>query len=146
MQYNVHYSFLMSQKTSCFAVAWDLAPCPHFHYLPNDLLHHQAGDRKGKVSNFRWLWDRKIGSGILSSGGQVGVGEMALCWCIEQNPVERQNSVGPFRALLASIDKLRCLSQSWMDLRRGGQRSRAGSSWCIAWTPLIRGNSWRNSL
>ena len=91
-----HYSFLMSQKSSCFAAAWDLAPCPHsqclfryvllmptkfsclaaawdlapcphFHYLPNDLLHHQAGDRKGKVSNFRWLWDRKIGSGILSS-------------------------------------------------------------------------------
>ena len=91
-----HYSFLMSQKSSCFAAAWDLAPCPHsqclfryvllmptkfsclaaawdlapcphFHYLPNDLLHHQAGDRKGKVSNFRWLRDRKIGSGILSS-------------------------------------------------------------------------------
>ena len=48
-----HYSFLMSQKSSCFAAAWDLAPCPHFHYLPNDLLHHQAGDRKGKVSNLR---------------------------------------------------------------------------------------------
>ena len=91
-----HYSFLMSQKSSCFAAAWDLAPCPHsqclfryvllmptkfsclaaawdlapcphFHYLPNDLLHHQAGDRKGKVSNFRWLRKRKIGSGILSS-------------------------------------------------------------------------------
>ena len=66
-----HYSFLMSQKSSCFAAAWDLAPCPHFHYLPNDLLHHQAGDRKGKVSNFRWLRDRKIGSGILSSSGIV---------------------------------------------------------------------------
>ena len=94
-----HYSFLMSQKSSCFAAAWDLAPCPHsqclfryvllmptkfsclaaawdlapcphFHYLPNDLLHHQAGDRKGKVSNFRWLRDRKIGSGILSSSGR----------------------------------------------------------------------------
>ena len=93
-----HYSFLMSQKSSCFAAAWDLAPCPHsqclfryvllmptkfsclaaawdlapcphFHYLPNDLLHHQAGDRKGKVSNFRWLRDRKIGCGILSSSG-----------------------------------------------------------------------------
>ena len=96
-----HYSFLMSQKSSCFAAAWDLAPCPHsqclfryvllmptkfsclaaawdlapcphFHYLPNDLLHHQAGDRKGKVSNFRWLRDRKIGSGILSSSGGAG--------------------------------------------------------------------------
>ena len=96
----IHYSFLMSQKSSCFAVAWDLAPCPHsqclfryvllmptkfsclaaawdlapcphFHYLPNDLLHHQAGDRKGKVSNFRWLWDRKIGSGILSSSAPL---------------------------------------------------------------------------
>ena len=65
-----HYSFLMSQKSSCFAAAWDLAPCPHFHYLPNFLLHHQAGDRNGKVSNFRWLRDRKIGSGILSSSAR----------------------------------------------------------------------------
>ena len=24
-----HYSFLMSEKSSCFAAAWDLAPCPH---------------------------------------------------------------------------------------------------------------------
>ena len=61
------YVLLMPTKFSCLAAAWDLAPCPHFHYLPNDLLHHQAGDRKGKVSNFRWLRDRKIGSGILSS-------------------------------------------------------------------------------
>ena len=63
------YVLLMPTKFSCLAAAWDLAPCPHFHYLPNDLLHHQAGDRKGKVSNFRWLRDRKIGSGILSSSG-----------------------------------------------------------------------------
>ena len=120
----LHYSFLMSQKSSCFAAAWDLAPCPHsqclfryvllmptkfsclaaawdlapcphFHYLPNDLLHHQAGDRKGKVSNFRWLRDRKIGSGILSSSARFwwkplfafqtlhGWAER-LYWCIER--------------------------------------------------------------
>jgi len=59
----------MPTKFSCLADAWDLAPCPHFHYIPNDLLHYQAGYRKGKVSNFRWLRDRKIGSGILSSSG-----------------------------------------------------------------------------
>ena len=40
-----------------------LGVCPISIYL----LHHQAGDRKGKVSNFRRLRDRKIGSGILSS-------------------------------------------------------------------------------
>ena len=62
-----HYVLLMPTKFSCLAAAQDLAPSLHFHYLPNDLLHHQAGDRKGKVSNFRWLRDRKIGSGILSS-------------------------------------------------------------------------------
>ena len=61
------YVLLMPTKFSCLAAAWDLAPCPHFHYLPNDLLHHQAGYKKGKVSNFRWLRDGKIGSGILSS-------------------------------------------------------------------------------
>ena len=115
-----HYSFLMSQKSSCFAAAWDLAPCshsqclfrcvllmptkfsclaavwdlapcPHFHYLPNDLLHHQAGDRKGKVSNFRWLRDRKIGSGILSSSVNPGkhrnwlsnlLWNYILSWCV----------------------------------------------------------------
>ena len=27
-----HYSFLMSQKSSCFAATWDLAPCPHSHW------------------------------------------------------------------------------------------------------------------
>lgn len=66
------YVLLMQTKFSCLAAAWDLAPCPHFHYLPIFLLHHQAGDRKSKVSNFRWLRDRKIGSGILNRwrGGQ----------------------------------------------------------------------------
>jgi len=108
-----HYSFLMSQKSSCFASAWDLAPCPdsqclflyillmptkfsclaatwdlapcpHFHYLPNDLLHHQAGDRKGKVSNFRWLRDRKIGSGILSSSDLHALSLVCnICVCID---------------------------------------------------------------
>ncbi len=58
----------MPTKFSCLAAAWDLAPCPHFHYLPNDLLHHQAGDRKGKVSNFRWLRDRKIGNTVQNLG------------------------------------------------------------------------------
>ena len=67
-----HYVLLMPTKFSCLAAAWDVAPWPHFHYLPNDLLHHQAGDRKGKVSNFRWLRDRKIGSGILSSSVEGG--------------------------------------------------------------------------
>ena len=115
-----HYSFLMSQKSSCFAAAWDLAPCPHsqclfcyvllmptkfsclaaawdlapcphFHYLPNDLLHHQAGDRKGKVSNFRWLRDRKIGSGILSSSAAH----------TRQCQVEGQNFSGPSTKFLA---------------------------------------------
>ena len=70
-----HYVLLMPTKFPCLAAAWDLAPCPHFHYLPNDLLHHQAGDRKGKVSNFRWLRDRKIVSGILSNSDQYSLGQ-----------------------------------------------------------------------
>ena len=64
---SISLCFADATKFSCLAAAWDLAPCPHFHYLPNDLLHHQVGDRKGKVSNIRWLRDRKIGSGILNS-------------------------------------------------------------------------------
>ena len=118
-----HYSFLMSQKSSCFAAAWDLAGCPHsqylfryvllmktkfsclaaawdladhphFHYIPSDLLHHQAGDRQGKVSNFRWLRDRTIGSGILSSSDlwcsehQCQLLSLLLSACLQQEYTE----------------------------------------------------------
>ena len=97
-QFLFRYVLLMPTKFSCLAAAWELAPCPHFQYLPNDLLHHQAGDRKGKVSNFRWLQDRKIGSGILSSSAGVVLkvpDELFLCSLLLQRPLSSYNGCQP---------------------------------------------------
>ena len=95
------YVLLMPTKFSCLAAAWDLAPCPHFHYLPNDLLHHQAGDRKGKVSNFRWLRDRKIGSGILSSSVILSSSDPG--WGLAFMPIIQSNQPKPSASAASSF-------------------------------------------